>query len=147
VYKFVTVVYWCNYHNCGHYRPVCHLVHDVSETGCCLRLEVEPTQLDPIDRANLFLCLCLVRRQRLTLSRGPAEYILPEDGDRIPSPKPHVLNKIQDDRYFRLLLGYGLSSSGITCQGYHFNVNIFLIDVGLSFCSTLNTGNRTKSWT
>jgi hypothetical protein len=37
------------------HRPVFYLKHDVSETGFCLRLLVEPPQLGPIDRANLCL--------------------------------------------------------------------------------------------
>jgi hypothetical protein len=32
------------------HRPGFHLTHDVSETGFGLRLQVEPVQLDPIDR-------------------------------------------------------------------------------------------------
>jgi hypothetical protein len=28
---------------------------------------------------------------------GPIEYVLPEDGDRIQSPKGRILNKRQDD--------------------------------------------------
>jgi hypothetical protein len=35
------------------HRAVFHLKHDVSETGLCLHLQVEPTQIDPIERANL----------------------------------------------------------------------------------------------
>jgi hypothetical protein len=31
--------------------PGFYLNHDVSETGFCFRLQMEPTQLDPIDRA------------------------------------------------------------------------------------------------
>jgi hypothetical protein len=33
------------------HRPVFHLKH-VSETGICLRLQVEPTQLGPFDKAS-----------------------------------------------------------------------------------------------
>jgi hypothetical protein len=33
---------------------VVYLKHDVSETGFCLRLEVIPTQLSPIDRASIW---------------------------------------------------------------------------------------------
>jgi hypothetical protein len=29
--------------------------HNISETGFCLRLQVESTQLDPIDRASPYL--------------------------------------------------------------------------------------------
>jgi hypothetical protein len=32
--------------------PVCLLKHNVSDTGFCLRLQVKPTQLGPIDRAS-----------------------------------------------------------------------------------------------
>jgi hypothetical protein len=34
---------------------VVYLKHDVSDTGFCLLLQVEPTQLGPIDRASLFV--------------------------------------------------------------------------------------------
>jgi hypothetical protein len=43
---------------------------NVSETGFCLGLQVEPTQLGPIDRAVSGAVVC-VRRQRLSLSVGP----------------------------------------------------------------------------
>jgi hypothetical protein len=45
------------------HRPVYYLKHSVSETGVCPRIQVEPTQLGPINRTNLLL--------------------FPEDGDRI----------------------------------------------------------------
>jgi hypothetical protein len=35
------------------HRPVFYLNHNVSETGFCLRLQVEPTQLGPTDKSNL----------------------------------------------------------------------------------------------
>jgi hypothetical protein len=38
------------------HRPVFYLKHNVSEIGFCLRFQVEPTQLSPIDRASSF-CL------------------------------------------------------------------------------------------
>jgi hypothetical protein len=59
------------------HRPVFYLKYDISETGICLRLQVEPTQLGPIDGASF----C----------------VPPEDGDRIQSPKRHVFNKRQND--------------------------------------------------
>jgi hypothetical protein len=37
------------------YRPVLYLEQGASETRVCLRLHVEPTQLDPIDGATLYL--------------------------------------------------------------------------------------------
>jgi hypothetical protein len=37
------------------HRPVFSLKHNISETGLCLHLRVEPTQLCPIDEANLCL--------------------------------------------------------------------------------------------
>jgi hypothetical protein len=37
------------------HRPAFYLKHDVLEIGLCLRLQVEPTQLLPIDRASLCL--------------------------------------------------------------------------------------------
>jgi hypothetical protein len=36
-------------------RRVYFSTHNVSETGFCLRLQVEPTQLGPIDRATPYL--------------------------------------------------------------------------------------------
>jgi hypothetical protein len=37
------------------HRPVYFSKHNVSETGFCLRLQVKPTQLGPIDRASPYL--------------------------------------------------------------------------------------------
>jgi hypothetical protein len=37
------------------HRLVYFSKHNVSETGFCLRLQVKPTQLGPIDRANPYL--------------------------------------------------------------------------------------------
>jgi hypothetical protein len=34
------------------YRPVFNLKHNLLETGLCLRLQVKPTQLGPIDIAG-----------------------------------------------------------------------------------------------
>jgi hypothetical protein len=45
----------CHYNYCvsGYYPSSCfYLKHNVSETGFCLRFQVEPTQLSPIDRAS-----------------------------------------------------------------------------------------------
>jgi hypothetical protein len=40
----------------GHYpSPRFYVKHNVSETEFCLRLQVEPTQLVPIDRSSLYL--------------------------------------------------------------------------------------------
>jgi hypothetical protein len=49
-------------------RPGFYLkkIHDISETGFCLRLQGEPTHIDPIHRASL--SLNLVRRERETTS-------------------------------------------------------------------------------
>jgi hypothetical protein len=47
------------------HRPVFHLKYDISETGFCFCLLVEPTQLDPIDRVSPSF-----RGQRLALSIG-----------------------------------------------------------------------------
>jgi hypothetical protein len=42
-----------NYGISGHYPSSCfHLKYNVSEIGFCLRLQVEPTQLGPIDRVS-----------------------------------------------------------------------------------------------
>jgi hypothetical protein len=38
------------------HRPVIYLKHDISDTGFCLHLQVEPTQLRPIYRTSLCLC-------------------------------------------------------------------------------------------
>jgi hypothetical protein len=35
------------------HRPVFYLKYDVPENGFCLRLQVEPTESGPIDRASL----------------------------------------------------------------------------------------------
>jgi hypothetical protein len=35
------------------YRPVFYLKHDGSKTGFCLRFQVEPTQLGPMESASL----------------------------------------------------------------------------------------------
>jgi hypothetical protein len=57
VHKYYYYVY-------GHYtssrlylkhRPVYITKQNISETGFCLRLQVEPTQLGPIDRATPYL--------------------------------------------------------------------------------------------
>jgi hypothetical protein len=46
------------------HRPDFYLKHKASETGFCLRLQIEPTQLCPIDSASL----CGgVRRERVGL--------------------------------------------------------------------------------
>jgi hypothetical protein len=37
------------------HRPVYYLRRNVTETGFCLRLQVKPTQLGPINRASRFL--------------------------------------------------------------------------------------------
>jgi hypothetical protein len=37
------------------HRPVYFSKHNVSETGFCLRLQVKPTELGPIDRASPYL--------------------------------------------------------------------------------------------
>jgi hypothetical protein len=67
------------------HRPVFILftTHNVSETGFCLRLHVKPTQLGTMD-----LKIDISSIDWAQLSR-----VLPEDGDRIQSPKRFVLNK------------------------------------------------------
>jgi hypothetical protein len=47
------------------HRPVFCLKHNVSETGFCLRLQLQPTQVVPTDRARFYL-----RRQRRAVSVG-----------------------------------------------------------------------------
>jgi hypothetical protein len=39
------------------HRPVFYLKHDVSETGFCLRLQVEPTQFSPVDIELVYISL------------------------------------------------------------------------------------------
>jgi hypothetical protein len=39
------------------HRPILYLKHDVSETWFCLRLQTEPTKMDPTERASLSLSL------------------------------------------------------------------------------------------
>jgi hypothetical protein len=41
-----------NYYNSGHYPWPVLLKHNISETGFCRRLQVEPTQMGPIERAT-----------------------------------------------------------------------------------------------
>jgi hypothetical protein len=55
---------------CIIHRPVFYLKHDVSETGSCLYLQVEPINLDPID-INPIGVVAGVGRQRLALNIGP----------------------------------------------------------------------------
>jgi hypothetical protein len=61
-----------------------NLNHDVSETGFCLRLQVEPTQVGPIDRTNL--CLRLLAKVKVkvilrsTVSRPVRPGIRPSSG-------------------------------------------------------------------
>jgi hypothetical protein len=68
------------------HHPVFYLKHDVSETGSCLHLQVEPTQVRPVNRASLRM------RQRQTPSVGPI-WVDTTRRDRIQSPKHRVLNK------------------------------------------------------
>jgi hypothetical protein len=44
-------------------RPVYFSKHNVSETGFCLRLQVRPIQLGPIDRASPYLRTFLLARK------------------------------------------------------------------------------------
>jgi hypothetical protein len=66
--------YYYKYYVSGHYSSSCFYVkhrsvyipkHMVSETGLCLRLQVKPTYLGPIDRASSYLW-----KYRLALSIG-----------------------------------------------------------------------------
>jgi hypothetical protein len=75
-------VYLCNYHNSGHiHRPVFYLKQDISGTEFCLRLQLEPTRLGPLNRASLFL------------SRAG----LVSPNDKIQSRKQPVLSGRQND--------------------------------------------------
>jgi hypothetical protein len=64
--------------NLGH-LPFFYIKQEILKTSVYLRLQVEPSQLGPINRA---------------LSLSPI-FAPSEDGDR-QSPKRHVLNKRQD---------------------------------------------------
>jgi hypothetical protein len=68
------------------HRPVFYLKHSFSQTESNLRVQVVPTQLDLTDGNSDYLC-------RLDTT----EKVLPEDGDKIQSPKYFVLNKRQYD--------------------------------------------------
>jgi hypothetical protein len=68
--------------DCFH-RPVFILKHNVSETGFCLRLQVEPTQLGPIDRISPYLLFVTctntrfisiyIKERKYNLTQGPLE--------------------------------------------------------------------------
>jgi hypothetical protein len=60
---------------------VFYLEHNALETGFCLRLQVEPTQLGPIDIASLDLW---TRGRDWLKLLDPTEYVPPEDGDTSP---------------------------------------------------------------
>jgi hypothetical protein len=53
------------------HRPLYISKHNVSETGFCLRLQVKPTQLSPIDTASPYL-------SRSSSGRGPIEEAVPK---------------------------------------------------------------------
>jgi hypothetical protein len=66
-----------NYQKTGHYTSSFYLKEYVSETGFCLRLQAEPTQVGPIESVSLSLrtpatihvgSVVGVRRQTLELS-------------------------------------------------------------------------------
>jgi hypothetical protein len=65
------------------HRPVFYLKDDVSETGFCLCLQLEPVQVG--------------QYKNQSLSPEPPENISPEYGNIIQSPKFCDLNKRQDD--------------------------------------------------
>jgi hypothetical protein len=55
------------YYVFGHYPSSCPFLffffnHNVLETGFCLRPQVKPTQLDPIDRASPYLLILVMLR-------------------------------------------------------------------------------------
>jgi hypothetical protein len=77
--------------NSGYYLSSCLLLkkEGVSEIETCLCLQVEATQLDPIDRASA---------PETALSIGSNSVSTTEYGDRIQSPKHSLLSKRQDDR-------------------------------------------------
>jgi hypothetical protein len=58
--QYYVLGYYPSSRLCLKCRPVYFSKHKVSETGFCFRLQVKPTQLDPIDRASPYL-----RRQGL----------------------------------------------------------------------------------
>jgi hypothetical protein len=74
----------CDYQCPGHYTLSCHLYkHDVSETGLCLRVHMEPTQLGPIDRFG----------DRLPLSMGPSDWVPLETETEFSLRNVVILNK------------------------------------------------------
>jgi hypothetical protein len=74
-------------------RPVFYLKHNISETGVCLRLQVEPTQLSSIYRSSL----CLRRQETESSLRNAVFWI--KDGK---------INNVQDrESYFKWLLNAG----------------------------------------
>jgi hypothetical protein len=50
--RFVMKVHYYDYHNSGHCPSSCLLFQN---TGFCFHLQVDPTQLGPIERASLSL--------------------------------------------------------------------------------------------
>jgi hypothetical protein len=102
------------------HRHVFYLKHDVSETGFCLRLRAETTQLGPTDRASPRLrrhwCCYWCPKTEII---GPTEWIPTDDGEWIQFPK-RVSNKRQEDGYARncdIQLSLILSRSSIQFAG------------------------------
>jgi hypothetical protein len=67
------------------HRPALYLKHDISETGFCLRLQVETTQMGPIQRSIFSECSVLVFVSVHT--ETCSIYCSLERGDRNQSPK------------------------------------------------------------
>jgi hypothetical protein len=77
---------WFTYHI---HRPVLYLKHIVSETGSCLRLEVEPTHLGP----NSYWCRCLCPETETSSIYWAQLGRFRVKTGRIQSTKRWVLNK------------------------------------------------------
>jgi hypothetical protein len=77
-------------------HPVFYSKHNFSDIRFCLRLQVEPTQLGPINRASLCLQAQRQGERDYLCQLGPNE-VTPEDGNWIQSSKCFVLTKWQDD--------------------------------------------------
>jgi hypothetical protein len=67
---------------------------DVSETGFCFHLQVDPAEVGPIDRTSL--CLPFRHRDYLFLL-GPSKEVSPEGGNRMQSPKRRNFDRTVND--------------------------------------------------
>jgi hypothetical protein len=109
------------------HRPVFYLKHDVSETGFCLRFQVEPTQFGPKDTAVLRLWSGDGEGGILYILNTTA-YDSPEDGDRIQCVvfviKERTMDNVQNcDSYIHIP----------SSQTYNSYITVSLIYVSQSY--------------